>query len=182
VAARAEFREQDLFATDLARATVVTMYLLPEVNLQLRPRLLALAAGTRIVSHDWDLGDWQPDRSLTLAVPDKSVGRDKTSRVMLWVVPAPLQGNWCAAGGLRLQVQQRFQRFSATLEKRGAPAPMAVFDGQINGNAATTDGRPTTQARLRLAQGQLHLESASHAAAAHAGQRFQRAPAGDCAE
>ena len=63
---RVEFREQDLFATDLARATVVTMYLLPEVNLQLRPRLLALVPGTRIVSHDWDMGKWLPDRSVTV--------------------------------------------------------------------------------------------------------------------
>ena len=57
VADRVEFRVQDLFATDLSAATVITMYLLPEVNLQLRPRLLALKPGTRIVSHDWDMGD-----------------------------------------------------------------------------------------------------------------------------
>jgi SAM-dependent methyltransferase len=92
VAARVEFREQDLFRTDLARATVVTMYLLPEVNLQLRPRLLALAPGTRLVSHDWDLGDWAPDRSVRIDVPDKALGRDKFSRVHLWVVPARVHG------------------------------------------------------------------------------------------
>jgi SAM-dependent methyltransferase len=56
VADRAEFRVQDLFATDLSPATVITMYLLPEVNLQLKPKLLALKPGTRIVSHDWDMG------------------------------------------------------------------------------------------------------------------------------
>jgi hypothetical protein len=55
------FREQDLFQTDLSAATVITMYLLPEVNLQLRPRCW-LAPGTRIVSHDWDMGDWRPTR------------------------------------------------------------------------------------------------------------------------
>ena len=88
VGGRVEFREQDLFATDLGAATVVTMYLLPDVNLQLRPRLLALAAGTRIVSHDWDLGDWAPDRTVTVDVPDKALGRDKFSRVHLWIVPA----------------------------------------------------------------------------------------------
>ena len=59
------FLEQSLFRTDLSRASVVTMYLLPEVNLQLRPRLLDLKPGTRIVSHDWDMGDWLPDRSQT---------------------------------------------------------------------------------------------------------------------
>jgi SAM-dependent methyltransferase len=71
VADRVEFRVQDLFATDLSPATVITMYLLPEVNLQLRPRLLALKPGTRIVSHDWDMGDWKPDRVVTVEAPDK---------------------------------------------------------------------------------------------------------------
>jgi hypothetical protein len=84
---RAEFRVQDLFATDLSPATVITMYLLPDVNLQLRPRLLALKPGTRIVSHDWDMGDWKPDRMITLDVPDKLYGREKVSRIYLWTVP-----------------------------------------------------------------------------------------------
>jgi SAM-dependent methyltransferase len=88
VADRAEFRVQDLFTTDLSQATVITMYLLPEVNLQLRPRLLALKPGTRIVSHDWDMGDWKPDRVVTVDVPDKPIGREKVSRLYLWTVPA----------------------------------------------------------------------------------------------
>jgi SAM-dependent methyltransferase len=88
VADRAEFREQDLFATDLSKATVITMYLLPEVNLQLRPKLLALKPGTRIVSHDWDMGDWKPDRVITVDAPDKPIGREKLSRLYLWTVPA----------------------------------------------------------------------------------------------
>ncbi len=87
VADRAEFRLQDLFATDLAPATVITMYLLPDVNLLLKPRLRALRPGTRIVSHDWDMGaDWPPDRTVVVDVPDKTIGRDKTSRLHLWVV------------------------------------------------------------------------------------------------
>jgi SAM-dependent methyltransferase len=134
VAARVEFREQDLFRTDLARATVVTMYLLPEVNLQLRPRLLALAPGTRLVSHDWDLGDWAPDRSVRIDVPDKALGRDKFSRVHVWVVPAQVHGRWCG-GGATLDIVQRFQRFSAAVIGRDGPAPPLVFDGRI---AATT--------------------------------------------
>jgi SAM-dependent methyltransferase len=88
VADRVEFRVQDLFETDLTPATVITMYLLPEVNLQLRPRLLALKPGTRIVSHDWDMGDWKPDRVVTVDVPDKPLGREKLSRLYLWTVPA----------------------------------------------------------------------------------------------
>jgi SAM-dependent methyltransferase len=86
VADRAEFLEQDLFATDLSKATVVTLYLLPEVNLQLRPRLLKLKPGTRIVSHDWDMGDWKPDKTIEVDAPDKSIGREKKSRIHLWVV------------------------------------------------------------------------------------------------
>ena len=88
VETRVEFRVQDLFETDLARAQVITMYLLPEVNLQLRPRLLALKPGTRIVSHDWDMGDWKPDRVITVEAPDKPIGREKVSRLYLWTVPA----------------------------------------------------------------------------------------------
>jgi predicted methyltransferase len=87
VAERAEFRVQDLFATDLSRATVITMYLLPEVNLQLKPRLLKLKPGTRIVSHDWDMGpDWPPDRTVEVDAPDKPIGREKKSRLHLWVI------------------------------------------------------------------------------------------------
>ena len=92
------------------------MYLLPAVNLQLRPRLLALAPGTRVVSHDWDMGDWLPDRTLTVDVPDKAVGKEKVSRIHLWIVPAAVQGAWCAPGS-RLEITQRFQTFSATLTR-----------------------------------------------------------------
>ncbi|MBL8346013.1 MAG: class I SAM-dependent methyltransferase [Rubrivivax sp.] len=183
VAARVEFREQDLFATDLAPATVVTMYLLPEVNLQLRPRLLALAPGTRIVSHDWDMGEWLPDRSLTLEVPDKAIGREKKSSVHLWIVPAPVHGTWCA-GGARLEVTQRFQRFSATLQERGALAPVVVFDGRVDGTALHTESGPATQARLsyqsRPAGAELHWLQASGVASAHAGRSFVRAAAAGC--
>ena len=135
---RVEFREQDLFATDLGRATVVTMYLLPAVNLQLRPRLLALAPGTRVVSHDWDMGDWLPDRSLVLDVPDKAVGKEKRSRIHLWVVPAAAAGTWCAAGN-RLEITQRFQTFSATLTAPESPVPL-VFDGRIEGSTLRAHG------------------------------------------
>jgi SAM-dependent methyltransferase len=86
VADKVDFRVQDLFETDLSRATVITMYLLPEVNMQLRPRLQKLRPGTRIVSHDWDMGDWKPDATVVVDVPDKKVGLDKKSRIHLWVV------------------------------------------------------------------------------------------------
>ncbi len=79
---RVTFREQDLFQTDLADATVVTLYLSPALNLRLRPKLLReLRAGARIVSHDFDMGDWPPARALRIDV------RERASQVYLWVVP-----------------------------------------------------------------------------------------------
>ena len=147
VADRVEFREQDLFATDLGEATVVTMYLLPDVNLQLRPRLLALAPGTRIVSHDWDLGDWTPDRTVTVDVPDKQLGRDKFSRVHLWIVPARVAGRWCGDDA-SLEIAQRFQRFSATLAVRGSVAPATVFDGRVEAASLRSDGIHALTLRL----------------------------------
>jgi SAM-dependent methyltransferase len=80
------FRVQDLFETNLSQATVITMYLLPDVNLTLKPNLQKLKPGTRIVSHDWDMGDWLPDRTEIIAVPDKKVGLNKQSKIMLWIV------------------------------------------------------------------------------------------------
>ena len=137
VADRARFVEQDLFATDLSGASVITMYLLPEVNLQLRPRLLALAPGTRIVSHDWDLGDWAPDRTWVLPAPDKPIGREKLSRLHLWWVPAAAGGLWCGPLGQRLALQQRFQH----VEGRW----LAPLDGQPVQGDGTIDARPGEQ-------------------------------------
>jgi hypothetical protein len=65
------------------------MYLLPDVNLLLRPRLQQLRPGTRLVSHDWDMGDWEPDRTVLVDAPDKIVGLRKQSRLMLWTVGGP---------------------------------------------------------------------------------------------
>jgi 16S rRNA G966 N2-methylase RsmD len=74
---RVQFRQQDLFEADLSQASVITLYLFPQVNLKLRPKLQALRPGTRIVSHNWDMGDWKPDRQ------DVIFGK----RVYLWVIP-----------------------------------------------------------------------------------------------
>jgi SAM-dependent methyltransferase len=142
---RTTFRVQDLFETDLARATVVTMYLLPEVNLRLRPSILALKPGTRIVSHDWDMGDWQPDRSLELPVPDKSIGLKKSSRVLFWVVPARVEGLWCGADGKRratLRIRQAFQRIDGEAEFDGRRLSVSgMLDGAqgILGTGAGSD-------------------------------------------
>jgi SAM-dependent methyltransferase len=82
----ARFVVDDIFVADLSSATVITMYLLPDVNLRLRPRLRALKPGTRLVSHDWDMGDWPPQEAIEVEAPEKRVGLRKISRLMLWTV------------------------------------------------------------------------------------------------
>ena len=133
VASMVEFREEDLYKTDLAKASVITLYLLPEVNLELRPKLLALKPGTRIVSHDWDMGDWPPERSITLEVPDKKIGLEKSSKIHLWIVPARLHGAWCGTGRAKratLQFDQKFQAFRATIARGDV---RHSFKGRIRG-------------------------------------------------
>ena len=182
VVGRATFKVQDLFQTDLSPAHVITMYLLPEVNLQLRPRLLGLRAGTRIVSHDWDMGDWQPDRSVTLAVPDKAIGLDKRSTVHLWVVPAQVQGLWCTAGG-SLAITQRFQTFSATLSADGTAAPVLVFDGRIAADTlrAGSDAKADTGVIALRADGEaLQVTHFAGPASQFPGRRFVRAGPRGC--
>ncbi|HEY4374354.1 MAG TPA: methyltransferase domain-containing protein [Burkholderiales bacterium] len=83
---KAAFREDDLFSTDLSGYSVITLYLLPDVNMKLRPALQKLKPGTRIVSHDWEMGDWAPDKTVVVPAPEKKLGLDKTSKLMLWVV------------------------------------------------------------------------------------------------
>ena len=134
VADRTEFREQDIFKTDLSAATVVTMYLLPEVNLALRPALLKLRPGTRVVSHDWDMGEWKPDETTVVPVPDKKVGLEKSSKVHLWTVPANVHGLWCGTGvlaGTQFAVQQQFQNFTATMTRAGR---VRDYEGRIDGD------------------------------------------------
>jgi SAM-dependent methyltransferase len=155
VADRAEFREQDLFTLDLSPATVVTLYLLPEINLRLRPRLLAMAPGTRVVSHDWDMGDWKPDRTVTVPVPDKAVGREKLSRVHLWTVPAPMAGRWCGAGGRTLTLEAAHQFITSGQARRGThdEAEAWTLQGRIEGAQAQVHGMAGATMTLRWAPG-----------------------------
>lgn len=155
VADRAEFRQQDLFTLDLSPATVVTLYLLPEINLRLRPRLLAMAPGTRVVSHDWEMGDWTPDRTVTVPVPDKAVGREKLSRIHLWTVPAPLAGRWCGQGGRTLTLEASHQFITAGQARRGThdEAEAWTLQGRIEGAQAQVQGVAGAAMTLRWAAG-----------------------------
>ena len=179
VADRTSFRVQDLFDTDLSEASVITLYLLPEFNLRLRPRLLALAPGTRIVSHDWDMADWPPDQTLTLDVPDKAIGREKRSRLHLWLVPARLQGLWCGPGGVVLQLQQRFQAVAATLQQG---AEQRALVGRIDGAQLRLlgDGDAHRWSAVAEPGGALRIQLAPPGAALQVGQRLQPAAGGAC--
>lgn len=130
VADRVRFLKQDIFDTDLSQATVLTLYLLPEVNISLRPRILEqLRAGARVVSHDWDMGDWEPDAKIEVDAPDKEVGANKSSTVYLWIVPAKVGGAWRsrlgAGGELELELTQKYQKVGGTVRYRNVECPVA---------------------------------------------------------
>lgn len=114
VADKVRFRTTDLFDADLSPASVVTMYLLPDFNARLLPRLLKLRPGTRIVSHDGPIGDWPYDEKLQMRAPEKPVGVGGVSTVELWIVPADAAGTWTSeipehGGRWRFQIRQKYQ-------------------------------------------------------------------------
>jgi SAM-dependent methyltransferase len=180
VAERVAFREQDLFQTDLSAGSVITMYLLPEVNLQLRPALLALKAGTRVVSHDWDMGDWQPDRTAIVPVPDKKVGLEKSSKVHLWVVPARVEGLWCGNGLLHefsLRLSQQYQQVHGSLLRRDRVRAIA---GRIDGATLRTEVIRAGSLLLTMAGDELSVTSGEGALALARGATFRRASGAAC--
>jgi SAM-dependent methyltransferase len=146
VAERAQFFARDLFETDIREATVLTMYLLPAVNLQLRPRILQLKPGTRVVSHDWDMGEWQPDAKVVLEGLSKPVMPVQASTAYLWIVPAKVAGTWkvqlegAKPESMEIEFTQRFQEISGVAKRaqgrtllqsahlRGAEIRFAVID------------------------------------------------------
>jgi hypothetical protein len=138
MADRATFRSEDLFDTDLSGATVVTMYLLPEVNLKLRPKLLRLAPGTRIVSHDWNMGDWEPDETIELRTPEKPVGLGGKSRVHLWIIPSDTRGRWVAdipqhGGRWEFEIAQQYQAVNVRSTVAGNERDLTVRATRLRG-------------------------------------------------
>lgn len=135
---RVSFVSDDLFFADLSKGTVITMYLGAAVNQRLRPALLKLKAGTRVVSHDFDMGNWQPDNKLTVPVPSKPYGAPR-SDVFLWVVPADFSGTWSwtqKAGAVdevhQVLLVQKFQKAEA--KGRIAQRESAVSKLEIRGD------------------------------------------------
>jgi precorrin-6B methylase 2 len=120
----ATFLQQDLFEADLSRATVIALYISPGVMKRLKPRLLRLAPGTRIVSHQFTLEDWAPDE--TIRVDDRTAH--------LWVVPAPVAGFWSVklpGEALTLRIEQQYQALSTTGVREGSALP--VIGAQLRG-------------------------------------------------
>src|SRR5688572_5062622 len=125
------FYQRDLFETDLSEATVITMYLLPRVNLELRPKLLDLKPGTRIVSHDFSMDDWKPDAHVQIDAKEKYGGAGGQSDVYFWLVPAKVGGTWqwdlTIAGKPRtyqVALSQKFQMISGSAKIDGRDTPL----------------------------------------------------------
>ena len=133
----ASFEVKDLFETDLRGVSVVTMYLLPEVNLQLLPRFIdQLKPGARIVSHDYELGPWTFDEMVELKLAEKMVGPMGRSRVFLWVVPADARGRWVAdlpelGGRWQFDIAQNFQILD--VDARAGGSTMVVRGARLRG-------------------------------------------------
>ncbi|QEI07845.1 class I SAM-dependent methyltransferase [Pigmentiphaga aceris] len=125
VTARATFEQADIFQSDFSNATVVTLFLLPDLNVRLRPTLLAMKPGTRVVSNSFMMGDWQPDES-------SQVKEDCTNycNAYKWIVPAQIEGAW-KLGDKDVSFDQRYQKFEGSLRQGGQATP--ITEGSLDG-------------------------------------------------
>jgi SAM-dependent methyltransferase len=128
VADRVKFMKADIFESDFSQATVITMYLLPQLNLRLRPILLDLKPGTRLVSHAFNMDDWKPDEQLTI----------EHREAYLWIVPAKVAGKWKlsvpAGNGVQdteLMLTQKYQNFGG--KALAGSRESEVLEGKLNG-------------------------------------------------
>jgi len=129
VTSRTEFIEADLYEVDLSEATVITMFLLPEINLKLRPRLLELKPGTRVVSNTFTMGDWEPDYEVTT-----DNNWNSWNNALLWIVPAKAQGKWkLGQGDLVLVQEYQFLQGELTANDKVSK----VNDGRLRGDRIT---------------------------------------------
>jgi SAM-dependent methyltransferase len=124
VSDKATFQKADLFETDFSQAQVITMFLLPSINLKLRPKILNLKPGTRIVSNSFDMEDWKPDQT------ENVEGCSNWCTAHLWIVPAKVDGSWKLPQG-ELTIKQTFQMISGTLKNANASSPIS---GKLNGD------------------------------------------------
>ncbi|MBI4475864.1 MAG: methyltransferase domain-containing protein [Acidobacteria bacterium] len=141
ISARATFTKADLFESDFSQATVITMFLLPSINVKLRPKLLDMKPGTRVVSNTFTMEDWEPDATETIEGECSS-----WCTALLWIVPAKVEGAW-RLGQSDLTLKQDFQMLSGTLGSstisggrlRGDQISFTVgtakYTGRVNGNS-----------------------------------------------
>ncbi|MDP3001684.1 MAG: class I SAM-dependent methyltransferase [Bacteroidales bacterium] len=129
VSGKTKFIQADLFECDLSEATVITMFLLPEINLKLRPRLLDLKPGTRIVSNTFTMEDWEPDFEVTT-----EENWNSWYTALMWIVPAKVEGNWKLGGG-ELTIRQEFQMLYGTFKSDNKTS--TINAGRLNGNVIT---------------------------------------------
>ena len=122
----ASFMQADLFATDFSKATVITMFLLPSINLKLRPTILDMRPGTRVVSNSFDMGDWRPEHTV------EALGECTSyCRAHLWIVPAKVEGTWKLPEG-DLRLEQTYQTLLGTF--RIGNSTMNITDGKVIGD------------------------------------------------
>jgi precorrin-6B methylase 2 len=151
VSSRATFIKADLFETDLSKATVITMFLLPEINLKLRPKILALKPGTRVVSNSFTMGEWQADESATL---DEAAGCTTSwCTALLWIVPARVAGSYTIPQG-ELVLKQDFQMLSGTLRAAYGTVPV---QGRVRGEEISFKAGGK-EYRGRVSNGRLDLK------------------------
>jgi hypothetical protein len=131
---KAQFMETDLFLFDLSKATVITMFLLPDINLRLRPKLLDLKPGTRIVSNTFTMQEWIPDD--TARIDEETTS---WTTAYLWIIPAKVEGSWKLPNG-DLTLKQEFQMITGILKTGGKS--FEVRDGKIRGNEITFTAGP----------------------------------------
>ena len=179
VAQRVQFHRQDVFAADVSRATVLTLYLLPGMMDRLRPKLLKeLRPGTRVVSHDFDFGDWKPDRSVDIETPEKyDILGTWTSTIYLWTVPAPVAGAWIGrvegerGGVFRMELKQRYQQFEGELVRDARVS--ALRDARIDGSSIRFSA-PGPDGRLEVYTGTVQDGKITGEARAGAGMAVVR--------
>jgi hypothetical protein len=122
----ATFMQADLFATDFSKASVITMFLLPSINLKLRPKILEMKAGTRVVSNSFDMGDWRPEQTVEAQGECTSY-----CRAHLWIVPAKVEGTWKLPDG-DLRLEQTYQTLLGTF--RTGASTLNIVDGKVIGD------------------------------------------------
>ena len=137
VTAKATFTRADIFASDFSKATVVTLFLLPELNRRLRPTILDMKPGTRVLSNSFDMGEWEADEKFEVGTENCS----SWCRGHLWIVPAKVEGTW-KAGGSVIALKQTFQMVSGTVTTGNVIAPITA--GKLTGDSISFTAGGTT--------------------------------------